>query len=168
MLYPSDSNEVYPGRYLTADYSDPGQIVEFTSSGRLLRRMGGFNQPSLALPLPNGDILLNDDFNHRVCVVDPATHRIVWQYGHTGASPASGPGYLSDPDGVDLVPPDSLLVTHAATMARSVGPSRGRSLLSRLAVRARLWTGFPSGRPAELSRRSSRDMTPHATLPRGY
>jgi hypothetical protein len=115
VLYPSDSNEVYPGRYLTADYSDPGQIAEFTSSGRVVWRMGGFNQPSLALPLPNGDILLNDDFNHRVCVVDPATHRIVWQYGHTGKA-GRGPGYLSDPDGVDLVPPDSLLVTHGATM----------------------------------------------------
>jgi DNA-binding beta-propeller fold protein YncE len=115
VLYPSDTNEVYPGRYLTADYSDPGQIAEFTSSGRLLWRMGGFNQPSLALPLPNGDILLNDDFNHRVCVVDPATNRIVWQYGHTGVA-GRGPGYLSDPDGVDLVPPDSLLVTHGPTM----------------------------------------------------
>ena len=115
VLYPSDTNEVSPGRYLTADYSDPGQLVEFTSSGRLLWRMGGFNQPSLALPLPNGDILLNDDFNHRVCVVDPATHRIVWQYGHTGVA-GRGPGYLNDPDGVDLVPPDSLLITHAATM----------------------------------------------------
>jgi len=115
VLYPSDSNELYPGRYLTADYSDPGQVAEFTSSGRVVWRMGGFNQPSLALPLPNGDILLNDDFNHRVCVVDPATHRIVWQYGHTGKA-GRGPGYLSDPDGVDLVPPDSLLVTHGATM----------------------------------------------------
>jgi hypothetical protein len=115
VLYPSDSNEVYPGRYLTADYSDPGQIVEFDSVGRALWQMGGFNQPSLALPLPNGDILLNDDFNHRVCVVDPATKRIVWQYGHTGVA-GSAPGYLSDPDGVDLVPPDSLLITHAATM----------------------------------------------------
>jgi DNA-binding beta-propeller fold protein YncE len=115
VLYPSDTNEVYPGRYLTADYSDPGQIVEFTSTGRLLWRMGGFNQPSLALPLPNGDILLNDDFNHRVCVVDPATNRIVWQYGHTGQA-GSAPGFLNDPDGVDLVPPDSLLITHAGTM----------------------------------------------------
>jgi len=115
VLYPSDTNEVYPGRYLTVDYSDPGQIVEFTSTGRLLWRMGGFNRPSLALPLPNGDILLNDDYNNRVCVVDPATSRIVWQYGHTGKS-GSAPGYLYDPDGVDLVPPDSLLVTHASTM----------------------------------------------------
>jgi hypothetical protein len=115
VLYPSDTNEVYPGRYLTADYSDPGQIVEFTSGGHLLWRLGGFNQPSLALPLPNGDILLNDDFNHRVCVVDPVTNRIVWQYGHTRVS-GRAPGYLNDPDGVDLVPPDSLLMTHAATM----------------------------------------------------
>jgi N-acetylneuraminic acid mutarotase len=115
VYYPSDTNEVYPGRYLTVDYSDPGQVVEFTATGHLLWRMGGFNQPSLALPLPNGDILLNDDFNHRVCVVDPVTNRIVWQYGHTGKS-GNGPGYLNDPDGVDLVPPDSLLVTHAATM----------------------------------------------------
>lgn len=115
VLYPSDTNEVYPGRYLTVDYSDPGQVVEFDSSGRLLWRMGGFNQPSLALPLPNGDILLNDDFNNRVCVVDPVTDRVVWQYGHTGKS-GSAPGYLNDPDGVDLVPPDSLLITHAATM----------------------------------------------------
>jgi DNA-binding beta-propeller fold protein YncE len=115
VYYPSDTNEVYPGRYLTVDYSDPGQVVEFTSTGHLLWRMGGFNHPSLALPLPNGDILLNDDFNHRVCVVDPVTKRIVWQYGHTGKS-GNAPGYLNDPDGVDLVPPDSLLVTHAATM----------------------------------------------------
>ena len=114
-LYPSDTNEVYPGRYLTSDYSDPGQVVEFDSRGRLLWRFGGLNRPSLALPLPNGDILLNDDFNHRVCVVDPVAGKIVWQYGHTGVSGAA-PGYLYDPDGVDLVPPDSLVVTHAATM----------------------------------------------------
>jgi DNA-binding beta-propeller fold protein YncE len=115
VLYPSDTNEVYPGRYLTTDYSDPGQVVEFDARGHPLWRMGGFNRPSLALPLPNGDILLNDDFNHRVCVVDPAAHRVVWQYGHTGRA-GRAPGYLSDPDGVDLVPPDSLLITHGATM----------------------------------------------------
>ena len=48
-------------------------------------------------------------------MVDPVTNRIVWQYGHTGKS-GNALGYLNDPDGVDLVPPDSLLVTHAATM----------------------------------------------------
>jgi hypothetical protein len=115
VAYPSDSNEVYPGRYLTADYSDPGQVVEFTPAGRRLWRFGGLNKPSLAVPLPNGDVLVNDDYNDRVIVIDPATNRIVWQYGHTGV-PGTAPGYLHDPDGVDPAPPDSLLITHSATM----------------------------------------------------
>jgi hypothetical protein len=117
VAYPSDTNEVYPGRYLTADYSTPGQVVEFNAQGRLLWRFGKLNSPSLALPLPNGDILVNDDFNDRVIVIDPVTNRIVWQYGHTGVA-GSAPGYLHDPDGVDLTPPDSLLITHTATMGR--------------------------------------------------
>jgi DNA-binding beta-propeller fold protein YncE len=115
VAYPSDTNEVYPGRYLTADYSAPGQVVEFNSHGRLLWRFGGLNHPSLALPLPNGDILVNDDYNNRVIVIDPTTDRIVWQYGHPGVA-GRGPGYLNDPDGVDIAPPNSLLVTHAPTM----------------------------------------------------
>ena len=115
VLYPSDTNAVYPGRLLTADYSDPGQVVEFSQRGRLLWRFGGLNQPSLALPLPNGDVLVNDDFNHRIIVIDPVTHRIVWQYGHTGVA-GRAPGYLNDPDGLDLVPPDSFLIRQAPTM----------------------------------------------------
>jgi len=115
VAYPSDTNEVYPGRYLTADYSSAGQVVEFDSRGHLLWRFGGLNHPSLALPLPNGDVLVNDDYNHRVIVIDPTTDRIVWQYGHTGV-PGTAPGYLNNPDGVDVTPPDSMLITHAATM----------------------------------------------------
>jgi DNA-binding beta-propeller fold protein YncE len=117
VLYPSDTNEVYPGRYLTVDYSNRGQVVEFDSHGRRLWRFGGLNKPSLGLPLPNGDILVNDDFNNRVIVIDPVTHRIVWQYGHKGVA-GSKPGYLHDPDGVDLTPPNSLLITHSGTMGR--------------------------------------------------
>jgi hypothetical protein len=115
--YPSDTNEVYPGLYLTADYSTPGQVVEFTGSGQLRWRFGGLNHPSLALPLPNGDILVNDDYNHRVIVIDPVSHRIVWQYGHTGVA-GSKPGYLNNPDGVDLTPPGSMLIAHAGTMGQ--------------------------------------------------
>lgn len=115
--YPSDTNEVRPGVYLTADYSNPGQVEEFDAQGRLLWRFrpagaDALNRPSLALPLPNGDVLCNDDYNHRVIVVDPRTNRIVWQYGHTGR-PGAGPGYLNVPDGVDLTPPLSLTITHA-------------------------------------------------------
>jgi outer membrane protein assembly factor BamB len=120
VAYPSDANEISPNRYLVSDYSTPGQVVIFDNAGRTIWRFrptgaDALNHPSLAMPLPNGDILINDDYNDRVIVVDPRTNRIVWQYGHTGV-PGSAPGYLSNPDGVDLAPPYSLLMTHAATM----------------------------------------------------
>jgi len=50
VAYPSDTNEVYPGRYLTVDYSTAGQAVEFRFARALLWRFGGLNHPSLALP----------------------------------------------------------------------------------------------------------------------
>jgi outer membrane protein assembly factor BamB len=125
VLYPSDTNEVSPGVYITADYSDPGQLVEFNQAGQLLWRYGppppnNMNMPSLALPMPNGDILCNDDFNDRVIVLDPRTDTIVWQYGHTGVS-GTAAGYLNDPDGVDLAPPLSLTIIHRATMGEYGG-----------------------------------------------
>ena len=122
VAYPSDTNEVAPGVFLTVDYSNPGQIVEFNRTGKLLWRYrptsgpGMLRTPSLCEPIPtNGDILCNDDGNDRVIVVDPRTNRIVWQYGHDGV-PGSAPGYLSGPDGVDLAPPYSLLMRHRSTM----------------------------------------------------
>ncbi len=123
--YPSDSNQVSPGVYLTVDYSNPGQIETFDRQGRLRWRFkptgaNALDQPSLALPLPNGDIVCNDDHNDRVIVVDPRTNTIVWQYGHTG-QPGVLPGYLRIPDGVDLAPPHSLTVTHASTMGLPPG-----------------------------------------------
>ena len=123
--YPSDTNEISPNRYLTVDYSKPGAIETFDRRGRLLwlfkpAGVDALNKPSLAEPLPNGDVLATDDHNHRVIVVDPRTNRIVWQYGVRG-HPGSRPGLLNGPDGVDLAPPYSLLVTHAATMGTPLG-----------------------------------------------
>lgn len=111
--YPSDTNEVRPGVLLSADYTNPGAIETFTPNGQLRWRFApsgasALDQPSLALPLPNGDVLANDDYNHRVIVIDPRTNRIVWQYGHTH-TPGRQPGYLAKPDGVDLAPPYSLM-----------------------------------------------------------
>jgi outer membrane protein assembly factor BamB len=110
--YPSDTNEVKPGVFLSADYAKPGKIETFNAQGKLLWSFsphgpGALNHPSLALPLPNGDIIANDDNNNRVIVIDPHTNRIVWQYGHTGVR-GSKPGYLFTPDGLDLSPPYSL------------------------------------------------------------
>jgi hypothetical protein len=112
--YPSDSNEVRRGLFVTVGWQSPGILETFDRHGRLRWRYHPrpgdppLDHPSLALPLPNGDFLLNDDFNDRVIVIDPRTNRIVWQYGHTGVA-GRAPGYLSRPDGVDLVPPAALL-----------------------------------------------------------
>jgi len=118
--YPSDTNEVAPGLFLSVDYTDPGALETFTASGHLRWRYEpsgpeALNQPSLALPLPNGDILANDDKNDRVIVVDPHSNKIVWQYGHTHTA-GSGEGFLSNPDGVDLAPPYSLTRRFASSM----------------------------------------------------
>jgi DNA-binding beta-propeller fold protein YncE len=118
--YPSDTNEVRPGVFLSADYTEPGAIETFTTTGRLLWRYeptgaAALDQPSLALPLPNGDVLANDDKNQRVIVIDPHTNKVVWQYGHTHVT-GSGLGYLSNPDGVDLAPPYSLTMRFAHSL----------------------------------------------------
>lgn len=118
--YPSDTNQVRPGVFLSADYTSPGAIETFTTSGRLLWRYeptgaSALDHPSLALGLLNGDVLANDDRNDRVIVIDPHTNRIVWQYGHTGQG-GSKPGYLANPDGVDLAPPYSLTMRFARSM----------------------------------------------------
>lgn len=121
IYYPSDTNEVRPGLYLTVGWQSPGIVEEFDRGGRLVWRYEPrpgdppLDHPSLAEPLPNGDVLVTDDLNDRVIVIDPRTNRIVWQYGHTGA-PGSAPGYLSRPDGVDLAPPRSLLAGRRAKM----------------------------------------------------
>jgi DNA-binding beta-propeller fold protein YncE len=118
--YPSDTNELRPGVFLSVDYTNPGAIETFTRTGRLLWRYeptgaAALDQPSLALPLPNGDVLANDDKNQRVIVIDPHTNKVVWQYGHTHVT-GSGPGYLSNPDGVDLAPPYSLTMRFAHSL----------------------------------------------------
>lgn len=110
LTYPSDANFTPDGNVICAFYTTPGAVVKMSPDGRVLWRYsvtagpGMLSHPSLAVQLPNGEVLLNDDFNHRVIVIDPRTNHIVWQYGHTGV-PGSGPGYLNVPDGVDWLPP---------------------------------------------------------------
>ncbi len=122
IILPSDSNEFAPGRYVTADYSKPGQLVIFDGDGKVRWRYkptgpDALDHPSLAIVLPNGMVAANDDANHRVIVVDPKTNRVVWQYGVTGTK-GREPGLLNTPDGIDLAPPYSLLMQHAQTMGR--------------------------------------------------
>jgi len=62
---------------------------------------GMLDHPSLALELPNGDVILNDDHRHRVLVIDRQTKAIIWQYGTTDKE-GHAPGYLFFPDGLDI------------------------------------------------------------------
>ena len=120
VTYIYESNEIGPNRYLTVDHASPGQVLTFDRSGHVPWRYAptgsqALDMPSLALPLPNGDFMVDDKANHRIIIVDPRTNFIVWQYGHTNVA-GSYPGYMNNPTGLDLYPPNSLLVKNAATM----------------------------------------------------
>jgi N-acetylneuraminic acid mutarotase len=118
--YPSDPQQLAPDRYLVADYTSPGGLYEFNRKGRILwsyhpsSGRGMLDHPSLAERLPGGDIAVNDDYRHRVVIVDPRTRKIVWQYGQTD-SPGRGHGHLNTPDGFDLLGPEGETPTHPYT-----------------------------------------------------
>jgi len=113
VAYPSDAHLDAQGNVIVADYSTIGAVVAVTPHGRLLWRYaprsgpGRLDHPSLAVPMPDGTIVVNDDFRARVIVIDPKTMRIVWQYGRTDV-PGRGPGRLFIPDGVDALPVGTL------------------------------------------------------------
>jgi outer membrane protein assembly factor BamB len=118
--YPSDPQQLGRDRYLVCDYARPGGIYEFTRAGRITwayhpaAGAGMLDHPSLAERLPTGLIAVNDDYRHRVAIIDPRTHAIVWQYGHTD-HPGRGPGALNTPDGFDLLAPGGRTPTHPQT-----------------------------------------------------
>jgi len=107
--YPSDAQLMRNGNVLVADYSSPGQVVIMSPTGHLVWRYAPtsgvrrLDHPSLAVELADGTIALNDDFRHRIVVIDPRTDRIVWQYGHTDRRGTTA-GYLYVPDGIDPIP----------------------------------------------------------------
>lgn len=107
--YPSDAQLLPNGDVLVAGFNTPGRIDILDPHGRILWTYGppsgpgALDEPSIAVELPNGMIAATDDWNHRVVVIDRASRRIVWQYGHDGA-PGIAPGFLNKPDGLDLLP----------------------------------------------------------------
>ncbi|HEX7520974.1 MAG TPA: kelch repeat-containing protein [Acidimicrobiia bacterium] len=120
IVYPSDPQQIGADLYLVADYTRPGGILEFNREGKIvwtyrpLSGPGMLDHPSLAERLPNGLIGVNDDYRHRVILLDPATNAIVWQYGQTD-QPGAGADQLNTPDGFDLLLPDSTTPTHSTT-----------------------------------------------------
>ena len=120
IVYPSDPQQLGADLYLVADYTRPGGILEFNREGKILWTYrpssgpGMLDHPSLAERLPNGLIGLNDDYRHRVILIDPTTNAIVWQYGQTD-QPGTGFDQLNTPDGFDLLLPDNTTPTHSTT-----------------------------------------------------
>ncbi len=108
--YPSDPQLTVNGNIILADYASPGGVVilnRHTGKAMWTYRPasgpGRLDHPSLAAMLPNGMVIVSDDYNHRIVIINPRTNRIVWQYGHLGAA-GRGPGYLNTPDGFDFLP----------------------------------------------------------------
>src|SRR6202163_205314 len=107
--YPSDAQMLSDGNILLVDYSRPGQILIMTQQGKPVWRYaprsgpGMLDHPSLAIELSNGLIAVNDDFRHRVIVIDPKTNEIVWQYGINDRRGRTD-GLLYIPDGIAIKP----------------------------------------------------------------
>ncbi len=120
--YPSDPQQLGSDLYLMCDYDPPaeGRVLEFTRAGQITWTYDAtagdamLKKPSLAERLPNGLIMVNDDYRNRVVVIDPTTDSIVWQYGITDVS-GTAPGMLSIPDGFDLLLPGGVTPTHLQT-----------------------------------------------------
>ena len=60
---------------------------ELTPAGRVVwsytpTGFWSLDRPSLAVRWPNGLIAVTDDWHHRVVVINPATKKVVWSYGH--------------------------------------------------------------------------------------
>jgi len=108
--YASDPQLTRNGNIIVADYARPGGVVILNRrTGAVMWRYqpssgpGMLDHPSLAAMLPNGDVIVGDDFNDRVVIIDPHTKKIVWQYGHTAVG-GTAPGYLHIPDGFEFIP----------------------------------------------------------------
>jgi outer membrane protein assembly factor BamB len=122
VAYPSDPQPLGGDRYLMTDYNPAaeGKVIEFTSNGRIVWRYDArsgdamLRKPSLAERLPNGLIMVNDDYRDRMVVIDPTTGMIVWQYGLTDVA-GTAPGLLAIPDGFDILEPGGITPTHPWT-----------------------------------------------------
>ncbi len=125
LKYPSDPQLTRAGNILVAEYQHPGKIIEISRQGNIVWEFDGdgttaLNKPSLAIELPNGNILSNDDYNHRVIVIDKQTKQIIWQYGVTG-KPGDGTTQLNTPDGLDIIIRTSASSTDQTLATHTVG-----------------------------------------------
>ncbi len=107
-----------PGNILIADAGN-NRLVEVTPDKRIVwefPRPGdlapgqSFIDPDDAFYTPGGrTIITNEEDNHAIALIDYATRKIVWEYGHPG-HPGSAPGYLNNPDDAYQLPDGRIVV----------------------------------------------------------
>jgi hypothetical protein len=143
---PDDAYVLPNGSTSVADVTNC-RVVYISATHRIVHQLGTtgvcahdpprtFAAPNGDTPLPGGGVLVtepngliavNDDYNHRVVLIDPRSGRIVWQYGHDGAA-GTAHDYLNTPDGMDFLP-YRVATAHpaiaAALQRRAAHPTRG-------------------------------------------
>lgn len=108
---------VLPGPVLIADKLNNRLLIvnphgrvrwEFPRPGDLAPGQS-FKIPDDAFFSPDGTkIIATQEDDYAISVIDIASHRIVYRYGHPG-TPGSAPGYLDNPDDALLLPGGDIL-----------------------------------------------------------
>ena len=106
-----------PGPVLIAD-RDNNRLLEVSPDGRVLWRFPArgrprpgqtFQLPDDAFFSPDGrEIVATQEDDFVISVIDLASDRIVYRYGHPGV-PGSEPGYVHNPDDAMLTPSGELI-----------------------------------------------------------
>lgn len=94
--FASDAVAGTAGTVIVCGYGTPGSVAAFNPhSGAQLWHYfvasgpNALSNPTVALPLPGGNVLVADSGNNRVVAINPSTGRIVWTYA-TGLSHPGG------------------------------------------------------------------------------
>jgi len=100
----SDAQMASGGDVLVTGQGRPGVVVLWNpQTGAIVWQYhvtsgsGALNDPTMAVPLPGGNVLVVDGGNNRVVVIDPKTNALVWSY--TGTTTGGG---LRSPAGAAL------------------------------------------------------------------
>ena len=116
-LRPGSDPSVLPGPVLIAD-RDNNRLLEVSPDGRVLWRFPApgdlaagqtFLLPDDAFFSPDGrQMMVTQEDDFAISVIDLASDRIVYRYGHPGV-PGSEPGYVHNPDDAMLMPSGEIL-----------------------------------------------------------
>ncbi len=92
----SDAQAAGGGLVLVTGDGDPGSVVLWNPQTgavpwqyHVTSGSGALDHPTMALPLPGGNVLVVDGGNNRLVVIDPHTNTIVWTYTHALHDPSA-------------------------------------------------------------------------------